>query len=70
MTAITKASGLLEDRLRRRVMRNTGLSHIMRHTAKSSVSAGVASQHAVTPTAIATEIQEAESKKNPMKKLT
>ena len=47
---LLKASGLIEDRLRLRVIRTTDLPLIMRHTAKSSVSAGVTSQPAVTPT--------------------
>ena len=61
MSAIKKASGLLEDRLRRRVMRNADLTHIMRHTGNYAVSAGVASQPAATPATIATMFQ-AESK--------
>jgi hypothetical protein len=57
MSAIKKANGLLEDRLRRKVMRNADLSHIMRHTGKSTASAGVASQPAATPATIATMYQ-------------
>jgi hypothetical protein len=57
MSAIKKANGLLEDRLRRWVMMNADLSHIMWHTAKSAFSAGVASQLAVTPATISKQIQ-------------
>ncbi len=54
MSAMKKVNDLLEDKLRHRVMKNADLSHIMLHTAKCTVSAGVVSQSVVKPATIAT----------------